>query len=185
MMDWKILAASFAALIFVSSLFVGDFAIKDFFSTLVDKIGEWVGSSPFGGMFAAPTHPSSGTQEIELKMYSQNLVINPEYPVNISFDNNEMTGFLGTLEINYIKRNIELGEDKTNLRITIPLKDISIEGLTFKKFTINNAKIDVHTDRWDISSENGSVELYDFSGFGEINNEMIVFKGNVTKIQRF
>ena len=51
MFDWKILAASFAALLVVSSVLVGGFGFTDILGTLSD----WMGESPLSGLVTAPS----------------------------------------------------------------------------------------------------------------------------------
>ena len=184
MLDWKILAASFAALLFVSSMFIGDFAIQDFFSTVVEKIGEWLGGSPFGGMVTAPTSSVIEGNTVNVKIYPERFTIIPDNPVNITFDGKEITDFSGEIVIDYSEKKITFDESNSRLNIIIPIENTEITDLKIKKVIIHNKEIDVNTEDWDLSNKNGSIEVYDFSGIVEITTRMIELKGNMSKLVR-
>lgn len=183
MLDWKILAASFAALLFVSSMLVGDFGVRDFFSTVVEKLGEWLGNSPFGGLFTAPTSIMN-VDTINLKLYPDLFVLKPDSSVNISFDKKEVVNFVGEITVDYNNKKIILDEINSPLNIVIPIETTRISGLKLKKLLVKDIKIDVSAGEWEISNDNGSIEIYDFSGLGEIDVNRIQLEGNITRLIR-
>ena len=185
MLDWKILAASFAALLFVSSMLIGDFAITDFFADIAEKLGEWLGNSPFGGMFTAPTQSSViNTNIIDVSIYPDTFILKPDYPVNMSFNEKEITGFMGDIIIDYDEKKITLDESNSQLNIVMPIENVEIHGLILKKLLIQEKGIEANTGNWEIQTDNGTIEIYDFSGFGEISSESIHLEGNITKLIR-
>lgn len=185
MLDWKILAASFAALLFVSSLLIGDFAIKDFFTGIADKLSEWLGNSPFGGMFTAPT-PSNviSTDSINVKIIPDTFTLKPDLPVNVSFSGKIITDFSGEILVDYNENEVILDESNSNLNIVMPVETIEIHGLNMKKLLIQNTGIDADTGNWELATDNGTIEIYDFSGSGEIGLRSIDLVGNITRLIR-
>ena len=185
MLDWKILAASFAALLFVSTLLVGDFGIPNFFGDIADKLGEWLGNSPFGGMFTAPTSSSViDSDTINVKIFPDSFVLRPDFPVNITFDKKEIISFSGEITIDYEEKRITLDQSNSQLSIIMPIENIKIHGLKLAKLLIQEKGLDASTGNWEIKTENGSIEIYDFSGIGEITSRSIELDGNITKLIR-
>ena len=184
MLDWKILAASFAALLFVSTLLIGDFGIGDFFTTVSEKLGEWLGNSPFSGMFTTTKPVVTGPDTINVRIQPETFVLRPDQPINISFDNREITGFSGTITVNYTDNRIIFDESNSDLSMTMPLETIKIEGLAFRKLDITEMQMETEAGEWDFSTENGSIEIHDFFGTGEITPKAIEIKGNISKLVR-
>ena len=184
MLDWKILAASFAALLFVSSMLVGDFAIRDLFTTVSEQLGEWLGNSPFGGMFTATKPQVTDADVIDLEMRPETFTLIPDQPVNISFDSGEITDFSGSIDVNYETKVIILDETNSDLIIKMPLETIKISGLSITKMDLKDIDLDLTTGSWDLTSKNGSIEIHGFLGTGEITPSMIIMQGNVTKLVR-
>jgi hypothetical protein len=184
MLDWKMLAASLVAIIFVASLLIGDFAIKGLFSGVGDGLGQWLGNSPFGGLFTAPTAQGTSASTISLKFRPDSFTIKPDSPVNMTFEWGDMKMFSGEIIVDYEGKTMLVRESNSQLGLTMPLQSVKIHGLKSKKLVIQNSVIDMTADRWIIASENGSVEVYDFSGTGYISSGVIALDGNITKFTR-
>jgi hypothetical protein len=184
MLDWKIMAASLAALVFVSSVFVGDFGIRDFFGTLTERLGEWLGNSPFGGLFTAPTTSIINADTVSLKIYPDTFLLKPDHSVNVTFGRREIADFMGEIEVDYVRKRITLDEANSHLILTMPLEQTTFTGVMLKKFVVDKERIDVSTGDWEISSHNGTIELYDFQGTVEIDSRSVSFSGNITRLVR-
>jgi len=176
MLDWKILAASFVALLVVSSVLLGGFGIGEFFSDLINKIGEWLGSSPFGGFLSAPT---TETKQIDIMLYPANLSLLPDSIVNISTDAVTLTNFKGEINMDFKDKTLIFKESGSSLTVEVPLEGITVSDLQIKKMSFENLIFDVKPD---ITGGNGSIEIHDFLGKGIITTRGVGFQGNVSKM---
>ncbi len=177
MIDWKILAASFAALLVVSSVLVGDFGIRDFFSGLVEKITELLGGSPFGAF----SIPGAGHAEIDLNLYPENITFQPDGPVNITSESITIENFQGSVTTGAAQESAVF-EESRGFRITMQLNNnITIHGLSIGKLSVPNVKFELTSNQSRIDSESGLIELYNFAGDAVIQRNHIALKGNVSR----
>ena len=179
MLDWRILAASFAALLVVSTVLIGNFGIRDFLSDIIGKISEWLGSSPFGGFFSQPPAKAS---EVIITLYPSNFTIKPDTYINITSDNTSLNNFKGELDINFKTGRIVLSETDSRLVINLPLSRTEITGLGFSDLKTGNLRFAVASSESNMTTSNGSMEIYNF--FGEcLIEDGIQLRGNVSKIK--
>jgi len=176
MFDWKILGATFAALIVVSTLFVGGFGIKDFFSQIFEKISEWLGSSPFSGF----QHTKS--THVHFTLYPENFVFSPDSPINITLSTMKINNFKGKINTHFKNNTLLFSEDQTDLKIETEIQnfvapEVSLKELVFK------GKFIVTSTGSNITAENETISVYNFLGVVSLQNKSIVFSGNVTKIK--
>jgi hypothetical protein len=183
MMDWKMLAASLVALVFVASLLVGDFAVKGLFSGVGDKLSEWF--APLSGLLTAPSGQAAKADTIEITMRPEKFTMKPDGPVNVSFSWGDMDGFSGEIRLDYEADVMLLDESDTRMAMTVPIQNAEIRGLTFKKLTIRDTVMTVKADKWEISSGNGSIEVSGFSGTGYVTADTVMLIGNITGYSRF
>jgi len=176
MLDWKIAAAAVVALLVVSTVLLGGFGIGEFFSDIINKIGEWLGSSPFGGFFATPTTP---TKEINIVLYPANLSLKPESDINVSVNTVTLRDFRGEIDINFNADIITFKELGSALTIEVPLEKVTIPNLRIKNMKFENMKFDIKPS---ITSENGSMEIHGFLGNTTVNEDNIEFLGNISKM---
>lgn len=174
MLDWKILAASFVALLVVSSVLLGGLGIGDFFSDLINKVGEWLGSSPFGGFLSAPR---AETKEINIVLYPPNISLAPDSTVNISTDAVTLTDFKGEINADFKDRTLVFRESGSSLVVETELKTLVIPNLRIKRMEFENLIFDIKPD---ITGGNGSIEIHDFLGKGTITARGVEFQGNVS-----
>ena len=175
MLDWKILAASFAALLVVSSVLVGGFGFTD----ILDKLNEWLGGSPFGGFVAAPLRATKPVTVIFFPDYF-------ELPVDgVSFraGDADFEDFTGTLEANLSSKTISFFPGDTGFRVTLPLSDLAIDDVKIGRLSLEDMDFHVISHALDTSGENASLEVYDFSGKLSINQELVRLDGNVTAVK--
>lgn len=172
MLDWKILGATFAALLVVSTLFIGGFGIEDFFSDIFEKLSEWLGTSPFG--------TTSRTTYVEFILYPKELSFTVEKPVNITLDSFKVENFLGDVSISFINDTISL--QSNSLVINTHTQNLIIHTLQLKNLKAL-CKFQVFGPSSNITSENGSIEIYNFLGTLSLSNHTLYFSGNTTRIK--
>ncbi len=180
MLDWRILAASFAGLLFVSSMLIGGSGITDFFSNIINTIGEWFGSSPFGNVFSAPARASN--ENVDITLYSPVFTLKPDSDINISTDEITLIGFNGDVIANFQNNTLTFKQSNTPLTINTALQETHITNLRLDKLLIENMQLKLKSGKWNITSGNGSVEIYDFYGTALITTDNIILKGNVSRL---
>jgi len=173
MFDWKILGATFAALLVVSTLFLGGFGIPDFFSDILEKISQWLGSSPFGGI-------QGKTIPVKIRIQPTQFVLSPAKPINITLDSFEMENFQGEMEIYFQNSTLIFTQEK--LRIESNLQNFIIPEVQIQKLWLQTS-FQVSAQGSNITSDNGTLEVWNFKGVLSLENKTIYFSGNVTKIK--
>jgi hypothetical protein len=180
MLDWRILAASFAALLFISSVLVGGLGITDFFSTIANKISEWLGSTPFSNIFSSQSKTSS--EEVDLTLYTPFFTLKPDSSVNITTEGITLKEFEGEVNIDFQNSGIFFRPINTQLTIDTVLKEVNISNLRLSKLLVDNTMLRIKSDKWNITSDNGSVEMHGFEGYASVTNSSITLKGNVSRL---
>ena len=174
MIDWKILAAGFVALLFVSSVLVGNVGLRDFVNQVVQGIEGLFGSDSFSGFsVAAP----AGNKEIELTLHPLQLNVGLEN-VDISAGTTLLNNFQGKLGIDVGNNVLEFMDGTSALKVTVPMQNTEITRLTLKKFSTSGIKFLIAPN---IFSSNGSLELTDFSGRAVVEAGSLKLMGNVSK----
>jgi hypothetical protein len=174
MLDWRILAASFVALLFISGLFITGFGIKDFITNIGEKIGEWTSSSPFGGFFS--TTPKK-THQVEIIFYPESIRITPQTPIDITSGSLNLENFQGTVNVSFSGKSIILKEQQTDLKIELILNRMVLENIKLASFTAGNASFEIKPD---IKTSKGTIDMTDFSGKVLLDEKSITFIGNVS-----
>jgi hypothetical protein len=181
MIDWKILAASFAALVLISSVLVGNVGGGNVFTDLFSKISEWFGSTPFSGFLVAP---GPDAEKVNIKIYPERITLVPESKVNLTLNDVEVRDFSGEISIDLGENEAFVKESGSSLTMALEIDEILIEGVVNKRLVIENTKLEVSSGTWNIKTNNGSMEFYDFSGDVLVSPSVIELNGNVTKIER-
>ncbi len=175
MFDWKILAASFAALLVVSSVLVGGFGFTD----ILDNLNDWLGGSPFGGFVAAPVR---ATKPVTVILFPEYFEL-PLDGVNFSAGDTGFEDFTGTLRANLSSETVSLSPGDTLFRVTLPLSDLAIDDVKIGRLSLEDTNFHVISHALDTSGENASLEVYDFSGKLSITQELVRLDGNVTAVK--
>lgn len=181
MFDWKIIAAAFVALLFVASMLAGNLGVKEFFSGAVGKVGDWLGSSPLGGFFSSS---SKSTEGIDIVLFPESISLSPDSGFNMSMGSTKMNGLSGILELDFRSETAKFQEKNSPLSFSLPLKESVLTGLSFSKLVVENVGITVLSGSWNITTSNGTVELYDFTGRGIVSGDGLELIGNVSKLVR-
>jgi hypothetical protein len=179
-MDWKIMAASFAALAIVSSVLIGGFGIGGFFSDIINTIGEFLSSSPFGGLPAI----SSGSSVVAVKLafYPSEFTLTTEHGINAHINDINLEMFDGEIQIYYQNSTIILKPRDTDMTIDLRLQEIVVEDLTLSKLNIEETRFEIEGSDTAKTTGTGTVEISDFSGTFAIKTNRIEFEGNVSVV---
>jgi hypothetical protein len=175
MFDWKILAASFAALLVVSSVLVGGFGFTD----ILDKLNDWLGESPFGGFVAAPVR---AVKPVTVILFPEHFEL-PLEGVSFSSGDASFEGFSGILTANLSSGTVSLTPGDNQFRVTLPLSELAIDDVRIGKLSLEDTDFHVISHALDTSGENVSLEVYDFSGRLSITQELVRLDGNVTSVR--
>ncbi len=178
MLDWKILAAGIAALILVAAFVAGD-SQTNFLSDIINRIGGFLGSSPFGGLFSSTEEP----QPVDIIIYPENLSLHLDKN-NITLNSIELSEFTGDVSIDFSNKKISLSQKGSQLKLTAPIEKVTIEGLKIPKLLAENMRLEVVSGKYNITSNNGTIEVFNFFGQATITPQNIELMGNVTKIER-
>ncbi len=176
MLDWKIAAAGVVIVIAASSVFLTGSGAGGLFSNVINQIQEWLESSPFGGLFASPL---SEEKTVSIILFPSNFTLKPDDSINITADNINIMKFRGEINIDFEKESIEMQESDTNLVMQLPVGAVNISGLKFKHMLVEGMGFRVGN----ITSNNGSIEIFNFFGSGIINLNTLELKGNLTKLK--
>ncbi len=175
MFDWKILAASFSALLVVSSVLVGGFGFTD----ILDKLSDWMGDSPLGGLVVAPVR---ATKPVTVILFPEYLEL-PLNDVSFSAGDTCFDDFTGMLHANLSSGTLSFSPGDTRLRVTVPLSDLTIDDVKIGRLSLNDIRFHVISHALDTSGENASLDVYDFSGKLGISQKFIRLDGNVTSVR--
>lgn len=179
MFDWKVIVAGLVAVLLVSSVLVGDFGIKDIFSGTVNKISEWLGSSPFGGLFPSP---ETSHKEVVISLYPESFILVPETTVDISLDSINFTNFKGKITTHF-QNNTICFEESAGLNINMPIQRTKIKNVKIRSIKLENIRYRVVSGESDITNENGTIEITSFSGTVVIEGIFIEFIGNISLVK--
>lgn len=187
MLDWRILGASFAALIVVSAVFLGgtsapgsgatnDSGIGGMLSGIIEKISEWFSGSPFGGFLEQPVARSSTVQII---LYPDEFILEPG-PIDIESGQVEIKGFKGTMDADFVNQTMTLSEEGSSLELSLPLEGVLVEDMKLPSLSLSGAKFEIVPN---ITADNGTLELSNFLGRMEFSSNRIDIFGNVSKLR--
>jgi hypothetical protein len=178
MLEWKILAAAFSALLVISILLVGNTGVKDLFGGIVGKITDWLGGSSIslpGGL------GKSGLNLVSVTIYPRNFTLSPGYKLNLTLGESSFENFNGELSADFEAGNLSL-KDKSGFSVSSPIQPLAIPDMKISRLTLKEMKFSVQSVQSNITNENGSLDIQGFSGVFLISASSITLSGNVTKI---
>ncbi|MFH1978671.1 MAG: hypothetical protein ABIJ92_05070 [Candidatus Aenigmatarchaeota archaeon] len=176
MLDWKILAASFASLLLISSFLVGGLGVTDFLGEIKDKLGQWFGGSTLEW--------SSGSEEdVEIIITPTLFTMEPNSPMIIVMDTLVIENFQGSITTDYENNSIILEEGDTI--ITAELSNVKMYDLEFNRLVIEDSVVEIIAGNWSEQTETGMVEIVGFLGNGTIDNETITLEGSVAEVIKY
>ncbi|MFH1364874.1 MAG: hypothetical protein ABIH52_04455 [Candidatus Aenigmatarchaeota archaeon] len=176
MLDWKILAASFAALLVVSSTLMGGFGIGDTFSGFTDKISQWLGGS-------SASLSTTGTQEVEIKIKPNILIIPIEIPSSVEISPVIFKNFKGNVIADY-ENKILTFTGPEEMEATSILQKTIIKETGFNKIILEDIEVEIIHDDWSEKTDKSKVEVIGFTGDITITEDGITLKGTVSNIEK-
>ncbi len=173
MLDWKILAASFAALLVVSSILIGGLGFTD----IVDNIKEWLGGSPFGGIV---DFPEAGSKEATVIIYATPFSFSPDDPINATIGGASIEGFSGIVSADFEELSLTFSTE--GFRLSFPISNITLD-VSVGRLEITNSDFAVKDGELETSAENGTLEISDFVGSMEFRDTRATLTGNFTMVK--
>lgn len=188
MLDWRILGASFAALIVISAVFLGGPAqsgetstsgggLGGILSGIMEKISSWFSGSPFGGFFEQPVARSSTVQII---LYPDEFELKPESSVDISSGETRITGFSGTMAADFVNQTMTLSEEGSSLKVSLPMESIVLDDIRITSLSLTGMKFEIVPN---MTTNNGTLEISNFLGRIEFTEDRIDMFGNVSRLR--
>ncbi len=177
MLEWKILAASFSALLVISMVLVGNTGVKDLFGGIVGRLTDWMG----GSSIPLPSVGGSGANAVSVTLYPSNFTLSPGYKINLTLGESYFQNFNGDVSADFQAGKLSL-KDKSGFSVTSALQPLTVPSLSISRLTLAGMKFSVHSVQSNIENENGSLDIQGFSGSFSIQNSSITLSGNVTKI---
>jgi hypothetical protein len=174
MLEWKIIAAAFSAILVISILLAGNSG-SDMFGGIFGRLTEWLGANPVqlpGG--------KSGSNIVIIELFPKNFTLNPGYKLNLSLGESRFENFNGDVSVDFQSGKVSLQEKGSSFIVSSPLQTLSIQEISLSKLSYQG-KFALHS-KTDISSENGTMQIQGFSGSFSLGNSSIILSGNVTKI---
>ena len=172
MIDWKMLVSAFAALLVVSFVLMSGCGLDGLLSGAADSVGDWFGSSPFGGLLGGDS-----IRHVEVTLCPDSIKLMPEDDVNISSPSANFSGFGGGLELS--PDSAVLSDPASGFRAEIDPEGMSISGLELEKMDIADVYFSIKPN---ITAENGSITIEGFLGNAMVEDSCLRLEGNVTGI---
>ncbi len=177
MLDWKILAASIVALLFISSVFVGGFGIREFLSDALGKVGNYLDSSPFDGIFSSESQ-EGGNRDISILLFPDEVSFSPDSVAAISSGGTELENFQGEVSLFFDESSARLTH--SGLEINLPLGTLEMSGLKLASLTLEDVGFSIEPD---ISTDSGSILLEGFEGSATATRRGLELNGNVSRLR--
>lgn len=170
MLDWRILAASFVALIVIVVGLAGNLKVPESLADLANPFS-FIGSLPLAGEseIVTVTFYPEGSYKIE-----------PQGAVNISAEGLVLSDFRGSITADFAGGKVILDEADSSLNLELGMRDVAIDGLRLGKASLAGVRLAVATGNWNYTSANGTVEFTGFLGTGAIGTDSITLNGNAT-----
>ncbi len=177
-MSWKLLIGVLLILIVVSSGLVGNLGgLKDKLLSIFQELG--LENSPLSGIFQVGKEP----KQLDLVITANVLDIKSDVPIALESPGFNAAEFIGNIKLDFENGKAVYTEDNSKFNFNTKLEG-EIKNLKFKKLVLENLGLKVLSDSWGISSQNGTVEIYDFSGKGVIKSDSFELIGNATEVVR-
>ncbi len=177
MFDWKIMAASFAALLVVSSVLVGGFGFND----ILGQLQDWMGDSPLDGLISAP-NLGGGNNPASVTFFPDSFSMEVS---GASFDagGSSLSSFTGAVSANMSSDQLNLQQADTDLIITAPLTRTVIEDASIASVSLEKTKFTVKSDALETSGDGVSLELRGFTGKVTLTPDSVLLDGNFTSVR--
>ncbi|MBU0953672.1 MAG: hypothetical protein KKA90_04635 [Nanoarchaeota archaeon] len=180
MIDWKILAAAFVALLLISGVLISNFGAQQgeegaFFGNPGAQLSDWLTNTPFELPFGS-SGPGPTIATVTVTLHTPTTTIEPTKTVNISGPVS-LNGFLGSISFTS-GDTIELAQKGQPLAVTIPWGDFFIEHAEIGTFMFDGSFAILPN----ISITDGSFDMRNFEGSITVTGDDVVFVGDVSKL---
>ncbi len=174
-MDAKIVVASAAAVIFISGFFLAGSGGGNLLDDIINGLGNLMHNAPFEGFFVS--QEKAPKLRVAIEIYSQNISLRPDRPVNITWDGQYINGFSGTISLDYESKVVRLVDSS---EAGLALKRYNIEGLSLGALELSPAGYDINGQ---VKSKNGSISIKSFVGQAVVEEDRLVLSGNATFVK--
>jgi hypothetical protein len=179
MLEWKILAAAFSALIVISIVLVGNSDINDRFGGIVGKLTDWLGGTPVnlpGGIL------KSSTNTVSITLYPENFTLSPDSKLNLTLGDSYFENFNGQVSFDFQAGKVYLKEKSSTFTVSSPIQSFSMQDFRISRLTLTGIKFTLKSAQSNIANDNGNLDIQGFQGAFSVTNSSITLAGNVTKI---
>jgi hypothetical protein len=177
MVSWKIIGASFVAVLILSLLVVGSFGLRNLLLGVVGKAGQSLGDTPLSGLV---TSKGEGPQRLEVILFPQNFSFTFTSPVSVSRKDLSLNDFIGEVSVDYHTNELLLKPAGSPLVINTTIKRTAIENITISSLEIDNTAFRIGLS---VNTQNGTLEAADFRGSAVIDSDRIVLDGNASSVK--
>ena len=177
MFDWKIMAASFAALLVVSSVLVGGFGFTD----ILDTFKDFLGDVPFEGLVTSPLG-GGASKSAMVSFRADSLSLDLER-AEFTADSTSFTDFSGNLQANLTNDVVSLSQIDTDLKISIPLTEVIIQEASLDSLSLADTSFTVSSDSLETSGSNTSLDITGFSGQIKVTSDIVELSGNFSSVR--
>ncbi len=179
LLEWKILAAVFAILIVASSALVSNSGIKDFFLNSTGDLGDWMGDSPFGSIFATPE--KEGTA-VTITLMADMLELEMEVPVNVTSGDTVIRNFKGPITFDFANNRTSFVLSGSDFSFDTGLGDTTVRDVRITKLILDDMDFVVESEKTNITGTGDTIEIYDFEG--DITaGRYLELRGNVSSVK--
>lgn len=176
MLDWKILAASIVALLFISSVFIGGLGVSDIFSEIIGKTGDYLGSTPFDGLFPSTTS-SASDKEVKFTLTPETITITPDSGSVITSGDTIFSGYDGDIIIDFEESKVQLVIN--DLTVDFPLELLEINELVLESFMLEETSFEINPE---IKTQSGIINMKNFNGQAIATVNGLVLEGTSSSL---
>jgi hypothetical protein len=175
MFDWKIMAASFAALLVVSSVLVSGFG----FGGIIDTLKDFLGDIPFEGLVTSPVR---ATSQANVTFHPSSFSLGLD-SASFSVGQASFTGFSGTISADLSTDNLSIVQKDSDFSVSLPLTEVKIGQAAIGSIHADDTSFTVDSDSLETSGQNASLDVLDFSGSVRITASLVELSGNVSSVK--
>jgi hypothetical protein len=175
MFDWKILAASFAALLVVSSVLVGGSGFTDIF----DRLRDFLGGSPLSGLLTAPV---GGSRQASVTITQDTMALALESH-GFKVYEAEFKDFSGTMNVDFGAEALAFSPSGSSTQVSFPLKAMALEDIKISSLDLEETDFMVVSDGLETSGKEAGLVIRNFSGSITILEGSVRLSGNFTSIE--
>lgn len=184
MLDWRMVGASFAALVVVSSIFAGSASgagsgVTDILSNIINQIQDWFKSSPLEGVLGGAT-PHTKQIHTTVYIYPDSITIEPVQPLEFSFQDISFQNFEGEINANFADNELSFNVKDSDLQLNASTGSLVLEDLEIMSLQVTESKFSIEPN---MTADNGTLNMKGFSGMAFLGTDHIKLEGNFTSLE--